>query len=416
MSSDSILKSSTNQHLCLHKLLRILLALGLLLLIFLYTIIGKSTNKSEQIEIFTQDEITRARNDLPKACGSTLNFVLYNQRQAKIARRSLSPSSQTIVFACHRKWCDSYGFCQPCSGIGDRTRHLLGSITEALSRKLSVELDYPQVSNGIDLRFRKAFEYKDRWGFVSEWFHFRSYDVSRKELHLERWGGGDDDEKGLAGGMLEDQFVHFIPLYGSKTNVEYDPCLYHVLFRPTPQLQTQIMYYSNIFHLDTENVLGIHFRTGDSTAFSVPNKDIRAAGSSLEQGYDRMLECAEKLATRLNIHPMVDTNNGGGNGDGEVEKLHFYLATDNQHVKDLAKKEKNYVIHLTDDRPSAYLRAEGDRSAFLELYLLSKTRGLVINQLPKNYHGGGNMESTFAGLAKNIGFMTKEQIMPCSLE
>jgi len=274
-----------------------------------------------------------------------------------------------------------------------------------------VELDYPQVSNGMDLRFRKEFEYKDRWGFVSEWFHFRSYDVSRKELHLERWGGGGDGKGGI-GGVLEDQFVHFIPILGSTPSVEYDPCLYHVLFRPTPQLQTQIRYYSNIFHLDTENVLGIHFRTGDSTAFGVPNKDIRAAGSSLEQGYDRMLECAEKLATRLSIHPMVDTTSGGAG----VEKFHFYLATDNQHVKDLAKKEKKYAIYLTDDRPSAYLRSEGDRSAFLELYLLSKTRGLVINQLPMNYFGHGELLSTFAVLAKKIGFMTNEQIMPCSLE
>lgn len=269
-----------------------------------------------------------------------------------------------------------------------------------------MELDYPQVGNGVDLRFRREFEYEDPWGVVSEWFHFRSYDVGGRELRLERWRGGVDGNA-LVDDGLEDQFVHFIPTHGSSNGVEFDPCLYHVLFQPTLHLHNEITYYSNIFKLDTKNVLGIHFRTGDLTAWDIQNKDIRATGSSLEQGYSRMLECAEKLATRLNIHPM---------GNYGTEKLHFYLATDNQHVKDRAKKEKKYVIYLTDDKPSAYLRAEGDRSAFLELYLLSKTRGLVINQLPKKYEGTGTRLSTFAVLAQKIGFMDDDQIMPCSLE
>jgi len=273
----------------------------------------------------------------------------------------------------------------------------------------------------VELRFGKALEYRDKWGSVAELFHFRSYDVSTKEIHLDRWGGGDGDgdgdENGVAavggGGdvVLEDQFVHFIPLHGERIIPTYDPCLYHVLFRPTPKLATEITYYSNIFRLNTENVLGIHFRTGDSTAFGVANSDVRAAGSSLEQGYNRMLECAVTLATKLNIIPMIDSSSSSS-----IEKLHFYLATDNQHVKDRAMKEEKYVIHLTSDKPSAYLKADGDRSAFLELYLLSKTRGLVINQLPKDYVGPGTRLSTFAELARNIGFMSDEEIMPCNLD
>jgi len=289
-----------------------------------------------------------------------------------------------------------------------------------MRRKLSIELDYPQVSNGVELRFNNALEYRDKWGSVAEFFHFRSYDVSTKEIHLDRWGGDNGDGKGVAVGgghgdvVQEDQFVHFIPLHGERLlHVTYDPCLYHVLFRPTPQLGKEITYYSNLFRLDTENVLGIHFRTGDSTAFGVANSDVRAAGSSLEQGYNRMLQCAAKLATKLNIIPMIDSSSSRSS----IEKLHFYLATDNQHVKDMAMKEEKYVIHLTSDKPSAYLRADGDRSAFLELYLLSKTKGLIINQIPKNYVGPATRGlSTFAQLAMNIGFMSDEDTLPCSLD
>jgi len=304
-------------------------------------------------------------------------------------------------------------------GIGDRTRFLLGTITAITeaAREYTIELDYPQAANTIELRFPRAFEYRDPWLFVAELFHFRAYGSPKETVSLD-----DDDEQGRGG----DQVVTFT----SSHKISYDTCFFYTLFRPTDRLQTEISYYSNLFRLDTKNVLGIHLRTGDMVAFGdVPgmhhNLDVRLEASNLEGGYNKMLECAEKLATRLDIYPMVDTTTttryNRSNGDligSPKEKLHFYLATDNPLIKYIAKKEQRYVIHLTDDEPVYYRKSDGDRNAYLELYLLSKTRGLVMNSLPDNYKGKtwGSSFSSFAVLAEKLGAMADEQIMHCRLD
>jgi len=395
MSSDSVRKSSSEKN-SLRKLKN---SGGVVLtLIIFMTLISCFFSNSKNNEIFLEDELIRARKEIPEQCTKTLDFLIKNQQKSR------SSSPQTIVFACHRKWCDaSFGHCEDCSGIGDRTRHLLSMITLAMDRNINVEIDYPLTTNSVKLSF-SALEYRDPFLFLAEFFRFRSYDVSDQGINLNQWGNwtsyDEENRKNI------DQFVHFIPKDDVLLN--YDPCLYHALFRPTNRLQNEITYYYNLFHLDTNNVLGIHFRTGDLTAFGVQNKDVRAKGSSLEQCYHRMLRCAEALALQLDVSPMDDHNG--------IKKLNFFLATDNQHIKDIAKKEERYMIYLTSDKPSAYLRSEGDKSAFLELYLLSKTRGLVINQRPKDYNGPAEKLSTFADLAKKIGFMSNQQVMSCSLD
>ena len=237
-------------------------------LIFSLLLLKENTSKAnhDTARFITEDELNQARKALPERCHSTLSAF------HKCQSSSLS-DKEIIVLACHRKWCNSVGHCEPCAGIGDRTRFMLSLFTDAMTKCLPVELDYPQERNGVEIRFRNSLEYHDPLGAFGEIFHRRSYDVSDRFVAVNDWGS-KSEKKNLR------TFVHFMPSGYRKH--QYDPCLYHILFRLSPQLQTEVDYYSDLFRLNTGQVLGIHFRTGDLTAFGVQNKDIRASGSSLK--------------------------------------------------------------------------------------------------------------------------------------
>ena len=237
-------------------------------LIFYLFFLDEYTSKANHgaSRIITEDELNQARKALPERCHSTLSAF------HKCQSSSLS-DKEIIVLACHRKWCNSVGHCEPCAGIGDRTRFMLSLITDAMEKCLPVELDYPQERNGVELRFRNSLEYNDPLGMFGEIFHRRSYDVSDRFVAVKDWGSKLEKKNTRT-------FVHFMP--NGYRKHQYDPCLYHILFRLSPQLQTEVDYYSDLFRLNTGQVLGIHFRTGDLTAFGVQNKDIRASGSSLK--------------------------------------------------------------------------------------------------------------------------------------
>ena len=350
------------------------------------------TNSHEPL--ITAFEIQAAQKDLPSQCHAALNnFADYLTNASPYHR---------IVFACHRKWCSSYGHCEPCRGIGDRTRHLLSMVTDAMQKRVAIQIDYPQTYNGVELRFPRALEYQDKFGLMGELFHVRGYDVSDLVIDSNTWGNRPISEPSLWGdSSVEETFVHFIPNH-YKLHA-FDPCLYHILFQLTKEMRTEVDYYAHLFELELNNVVGIHFRTGDLTAFGVQNQDVRSQHTSLRDNYHKMLSCAESHATALGF-------------SAGSEKLHFYLATDNQKVKEMAKEDGRYVIHMTPDEPAAYLSSNGDKSAFLELNLLSRTRGLVINALPKSYHGPAEVLSTFSMLAFNIGFMKGEQLKACQLD
>ena len=339
-------------------------------------------------------ERTLAKASIPKQCHSTLDKVIQCQQNQ-------NKKKQTIVFACHRKWCNSlYGHCEKVNGIGDRTKHMLSLFSDALDKCLRVELDYPQIQNGIQLRFND-FEYIDSWGYIAELFHFRSYDVSDLKVNVSEWGKeSDGDRKGNS-----KTFVHFIPSHDQYQFHKYDPCLYHVLFKTTNILDTEIHYYSDLIGFEDNNVIGMHFRTGDLTAFGLDNKDIRTHSDSLIQSYDKMMTCALDHARKLGIQPSPT--------DGRIK---LFLATDNQIIKDKAKTDSRFSIYISNSKPTAYIRSEGDRSAYTDLYLLSKTRGLVVNELPNKYDGPAEKVSTFAQLAMNIGFMNDHQLYKCKLE
>lgn len=337
-------------------------------------------------------EIQSASNELPGQCLDLLDH--FNECQS---------SKETIVFGCHRKWCSSwYGHCEEVNGIGDRTQRMLSMVTDALDKCIRIEFDYPQTRNGIDLRFPSSLEYRDPWGVLAEMFHFRSYDVSDQgEVDVESWGKFRDSS------VVHQTFAHFTPK-GYQWNPHYNPCLYHILFKTTDEFQTEISYYEDLFKLKEGNTVGIHFRTGDLTAFGVDNKDIRArGGSSLQSSYEKMMSCAETLAIKLNL----DRHDGDRH-----DKYRFFLATDNDHVKEMAKQDGRYEISMIHEKPSPYLDSDGDRTAYLDLYLLSKTAGLTVNVLPHEYNGPAERVSTFAKLSWNIGFMTSDQLYECEIE
>lgn len=376
----------------------------------------KATDRTRSMSkrVIPQSDIDAAKHTIPKKCHNLLEDL--NRCQA---------SNDIVVFGCHRKWCSSsYGHCEEVNGIGDRTQRMLSMATDAITRCVRVEFDYPQTRNGVDLRFPASLEYKDPWGGIAELFHFRSYDVSDQgEVDVGSWRRTSESEnKSDADAMVETSenlqsrsvqrtFTHFTPK-GYKWH-HYDPCLYHIFFKTEIGFRTDLEYYSDLFKLNEGNTIGIHFRTGDLTAFGVDNKDVRAQGESLASSYNKMVLCAEALANDLHLDR--NRNRGIDNGSNHNQKLNFFLATDNQAVKDMATNDERYDIHMTKEKPSPYLNSDGDRTAYLDLYLLSKTRGLAVNVLPAKYDGPAERVSTFARLSWNIGFMDEHQLYECEI-
>lgn len=286
-----------------------------------------------------------------------------------------------VVLACHRKWCHSYGHCEPCAGVGDRTLHMLSLVQEALQRCIPVKLDYPLT--GIQL-VSDAVYHDPLDPFLGNLLHRRSYDVTPRTVDVSSWG----DEKA---------FVHFTPdHYGY---IPYDMCLFHILFRPVPILQQEIDYH--LGQMGTNNAIGIHFRSGDAASFGYDNKDVRA--TDIVDSFSKMLACGEKLAERL--FPAE-------------EHFIFFLATDNAKAKALARTvdDPRYSIYQTDIRPALYVSLDAERDAWMEVYLLSMMKGLVVNVRPKNYEGKAGRLSMFSVLSKRIGFIDDNDVMECHLD
>ena len=88
-----------------------------------------------------------------------------------------------------------------------------------------MEIDYPRVGRGgIDIRFRGALEYRDKWGWVSEWLRFRGYDVSGGELRLDRWGGTGTEKYEGTGTRLS-TFVVLAQKIGFMDDDRIMPCV-----------------------------------------------------------------------------------------------------------------------------------------------------------------------------------------------
>jgi hypothetical protein len=297
-------------------------------------------------------------------------------------------SNQTVVFACHRKWCNHWGHCEPCMGLGDRARFLFSGLAEASKHCLHIQLDYP-VS---DIALLNSAIYRDPAGWWGELFHFRSYHAEHSKLALPP--------------RDEITFSHFQSTNGVH---DYDACLFHLLFQPSDSLRRDVNRHNAAIG---ESSIGIHFRAGDVAAFGIQNNDWRIGhgyANQLDAAIATMLKCADRLAAKL--FP-----------DRQQEQVTYFLATDSSDVKDMVSQNasawSSHPIYMTSVQPQFYMRAvSGDRDAWMELYLLAARQGLVANALPSGYEGRSKYQySLFAKFAKKIGFLSDDKFIACALD
>ena len=326
---------------------------------------------------------------------------------AQLAEVQSYSHDRALVIACHRIWCRSYGHCEPCSGIGDRTRFLLSLVTDALERKIPVEIDAPQP--GLLIRSDAVYQsFYDKLRFfgrtrLSDWVHWRDYDVSSRYVSKDEWGMS-----------MKRTYVHMQPKEPKPYRLRtYEPCLFHALLRPDASLQSDID--RNLRQMTTTRRLGIHLRVGDVVAFGLHNQDVRAVGGSggMQTAVEQMLDCADDLAKKI-------WNNYG-------EPVTYFFASDSAEAKTLAGEilrarsgEKALTkFYTTDVNPESCLGgADTDREAWLEAYLLSNMDGLVMNKTPSKesgYEGKATRQSTFAMLAQKIGFIRDKNVKKCEL-
>jgi len=372
-----------------------------------------------------EEDYSSSGSSLPSQC---VEIARELDRHYHRQQQSLEDWAPTFVFACHRKWCKSYwGHCEPCAGIGDRTRFLLSQvqdILEATSPTTRVQIDAPTTG----LAILESAVYLDPSGWWGELFRYRSYDVRERKalpysqllLKKENVGAGSGTAADSATGTTF-YYSHFLP--NNFAIHDYNACYFHALFQPTPALRADLDRHNAAMDGNNNNnkpSIGIHYRTGDQSAFGLTNADNRLAGSALA-GWNKMQQCARELAGQL--FP-----------EHNLEEITFYLATDNPQVKahvraatagstttttddKAALPPPPLNIYLTDVQPGSYLRGnKGDRDAWMELYLLAARQGLVSNVLPESYAGTAHRLSQFAELAKKIGFMERHQVRECSLD
>ena len=246
--------------------------------------------------------------------------------------------------------------------------------------------------------------YTDPAGFGGELFHYRSYNVKdRTPLPYQQLKRQMHETRSKTGLIY---FTHFTPNYSAIS--DYNACYFHAIFQPNSYLQADLDRHNSAIGKGPS--IGIHYRTGDKTAFGIANSDNRVPGqTALKEGLDAMLECAKQLAEKLfPAHPLND--------------VAFYLATDNAEIKEVVRQQRqqqklSLSIYTTDVVPGSYLRGNsGDGDAWLEIFLLSMRQGLVANVLPNDYGGTAKQLSKFAVLAKKIGFMEESQVMQCVLD
>ena len=283
---------------------------------------------------------------------------------------------------------------------------MLSLVTDAMERKIPVEIDAPQP--GLEMRSDAVYQsWYDRvmmFGTrLSDLVHWRDYDVSSRYVSKDDWGMS-----------MKRTYVHMQPQEPKPYRLQkYDPCLLHALMRPDSKLQWDID--RNLGGMTTKRKIGIHLRVGDVVAFGLHNQDVRAVGGSggLQTAVEQMLDCADDLAKKI-------WNNYG-------EPVTYFFASDSAEAKTLAGEilrarsgEKVLTkFYTTDVNPESCLGgADTDREAWLEAYLLSNMDGLVMNKTPSKedgYEGKATRQSTFAMLAQKIGFIPDKNVKKCEL-
>lgn len=303
-------------------------------------------------------------------------------------------SNHTVVLACHRRWCNTFGHCATSPGLGDRFHnHALVHVQEhSLNNCKRVLLDHPLTHVAV----LKSMLYQDPYGWIAEMFRFRSYpDLSERHF-------------------IQKQGISYSHFMSDEPKMDYDACLFHAIFRPNAQMQRELEYHNDRIlqkrdKLETTEpiTIGIHFRTGDGSSFErVLPEDVRIRGD-LKENWHKMRQCAQELGQQLAADRSLSN-----------VKIRYYLATDNAKVKELVRREKNDDVYVTDLVPTHFRGGPNDdRNAWLELFLLSQRQGLVMNvRTNQNYKSTAASLSTFAVFARKIGFFADNQVKECVLD
>ena len=352
--------------------------------------------------------------------------------------RCQDEATNTIVLGCHRRWCNSFGHCNECAGIGDRffnyamhhVQHVYSGDYPGLLQQqrpsfmqnnntttkcnIKVEFDYP--AHGITT-LRSAV-YQDPSGWLGEFFRYRSYMKIGHNLHPQFLPHSTSSSRTIVGHMMSDFDWHSATTFASLPlkNAHWSGCLFHAYFRPNYYLERDLNYHQKqlnggtaIRNNDTA-IISIHFRVGDGLSFKQLElqEDVRMSGSkTLEDGWKEMKKCARDL---VNTSP-------------ELNKKHirYVLASDSIDVKRLARNDADIDVYTTDVKPSNFRQNPSkDSDAWLEIFLLSRQDGLVMNSVAdmKAYKGRvsyASKGSAFSLLVEKIGFFRQNQVKVCKI-
>ena len=368
--------------------------------------------------------------NIPAQCKDVIQQVYRCQDEA----------TNTIVLGCHRRWCNSFGHCNECAGIGDRFfNYAMHHIQHAYSGdypgllqqqipsmmqnsnnttkmcNLKVQFDYP--AQGITTV--KSAVYQDPAGWLGELFRYRSY---MKIGHTEKpqfLPGSTSPPRTIVGHMMSNFDWHSAATRASlpfKTT-DWSGCLFHAYFRPNYYLERDLEYHQTqlnggtaIKDSDTA-IISIHFRVGDGLSFKQLklHEDVRLSNSkTLEDGWEEMKQCAREL---VNSSPEYS----------DKKHIRYVLASDSIDVKRLAKNDGDIDVYTTDVTPSNFRQSPSkDADAWMELFLLSRQDGLVMNSVAdvKAYKGRvsyASKGSAFSLLVEKIGFFRKHQVKVCKI-
>ena len=358
---------------------------------------------------------------LPPQCHAKAQHFYHCQQQ----------TDKRWVIGCHRQWCAANylgGHCEQASGIGDRMRYLNSLLQDADTHCVRIELDYPML--GMELL--DTAQYTDPGGWWNYLLRRRSYDVSDHATPDQQYW---DKHSPTSTTQQQQhppsivQYTHIQPLKNFQYHIRtFDPCYFHFVMRPHVRVQSQLQreiyammtvgrktsssssssskptFTSNpndkrlvpgkgsvqspsdidvsYGHLadtlrhhrnnDTDLIIGLHFRTGDSAAFAERQwYDNRLPpNATLRHATYKLLDCADALADRLDPEPAFARIAHIPLSPIVIPRQHTYvLMTDNPQVKQLIQKDAVEVLETPSGTSSISILKDGRRIYMTNVYV-----------------------------------------------
>jgi hypothetical protein len=391
----------------------------------------------------TFDRRTQADYDaLPSHCQPLAKRFDACQASKAIKKRP------TIVFACHRKWCNSFGHCEPCSAFADRWRFLLAQIdalSSSYTRLMMLLLQDPEANEKLRLHHRRVANskyddtchvhvkmdapvagmlplastlYQDPSSWLGELFHFRSYRVRDRQplLYTDVLSSSK---------RTHTYFTHFTPSdYG--INVNYNACYFHILYQPDAALREEIHRHWEWMRnpVSSSSAMAPPFSTSvttierefGSTTIANATQPIHIIGIYYSQFEDdASMEKEQVMREWQQLHQCARSS-----FERRHESVRFFLATENAFLKQYVRQEEPSV-YVTGETVEAHVRrgnrGDDDRQMWLDLYLLSQCDGIVTNAVA--LAAADNTTNVrvhpFPVLAKKIGFLSNTEFHQCVL-